>query len=251
MPLRVKTNTSAVDARFKQMGWTAKNSLPGYLRQEARLTAVALAFQTQPFGDDDTARQRGAVAVERDIFRVYCTPSQVYGEILKNSDKQTADAFYKLLWSGNKTRSQLLIEKHAPKFALAQIGNFDGGAAHRSRRNNRGRIAESQKPIMLVMDRDRLKNYVQREVNKVGEGKGGWAACARALGGTRGISGWISRQKSPGSVIEHYNTAISSVSMTNEVPYASEIITSAGKADAIRIAGERLAKSVRIAVSHR
>ncbi len=246
MPLTVKTNTSAVDARFKQMGWTAKNSLPGYLRQEARLTAVALAFQTQPFGDN--SQGAGIAATATDIRRVYATPGQVFEDI---SNAGAAAGFWKASVARQWDRARKILSKSGNAFKLTPIQLFDGGAAHRQLRNNQGRIPKSQKPVMIVQDATRLKTYVDSETKKVGFGKGGWAACARALGGTRGIPGWVSRQKSPGTVAERYNTAISSVVMTNEVPYASEIINQSGKADAIRIAGERLAKSIRTAVLNR
>ncbi len=247
MPLTVKTNTSAVDARFKQMGWTAKNSLPGYLRQEARLTAVALAFQTQPFGDN--SQGAGIAATATDIRRVYATPGQAWDDI--GGAFKASFGFWKAAKSRDWTRAQKILNRAGTKFKLTPIQPFDGGAAHRQLRNNQGRIPKSQKPVMIVQDATRLKTYVDSETKKVGFGKGGWAACARALGGTRGIPGWVSRQKSPGTVAERYNTAISSVVMTNEVPYASEIINQAGKAEAIRIAGERLAKSIRTAALQR
>ncbi len=245
MPLTVKTNTSAVDARFKQMGWTAKNSLPGYLRQEARLTAVALAFQTQPFGDNSQAA--GIAATATDIRRVYITPGQAYDDL----DPKAQPGFWKAVSARAWDRAQRILRRSARNFSSTQIQPFDGGAAHRQLRNNQGRIPKSQKAVMIVQDAAKLKSYVDSETKKVGFGKGGWAACAQALGGTRGIPGWVSRQKSPGTVAERYHTAISSVVMTNEVPYASEIITAAGKADALAIAAERLAKSIRIAVAQR
>ncbi len=246
MPLTVRTNTSAVDARFKQMGWTAKNSLPGYLRQEARLTAVALAYQTQPFGDN--SQGAGIAATATDIRRVYATVGQVFKDI---NNAGSAAGFWKAVVARQWTRAQKILAKSGNAFRLTLIQPFDGGAAHRQLRNNQGRIPKSQKAVMIVQDATRLKTYVDLETKKVGFGKGGWVACARALGGTRGIPGWVSRQKSPGTVVERYNTAISSVVMTNQVPYASEIITAGGKADAIRIAGQRLAKSVRAAVTRR
>lgn len=246
MPLHVRTNTSAVDARFKQMGWTAKNSLPGYLRQEARLVAVALAFQTQPFGDN--SQGAGIAATATDIRRVYATPGQVFKDI---TNVGAAAGFWKAAVARQWDRAKKILSKSGNTFKLTPIQPFDGGSAHRQLRNNQGRIPKSQKPVMIVQDATRLKTYIDSETKKVGFGKGGWAACARALGGTRGIPGWVSRQKSPGTVVERYNTAISSVVMTNEVPYASEIINQAGKSDAIRIASERLAKSIRTAVLQR
>ncbi len=245
MSLTVKTNTSAVDARFKQMGWTAKNSLPGYLRQEARLTAVALAFQTQPFGDNSEGV--GIAATATDIRRVYATPGQVFKDI---SNAEAAAGFWKAVKTRKWDQAQKIVNREAAKFKFTPIQAFDGGAEHRKLRSH-GRVSKSQKPVMIVKNPVTLRIYIDSETKKVGFGKGGWAACARDLGGTRGIPGWVSRQKSPGYAVGSYNTAISTVVMVNAVPYASEIITASGKADAIRIARERLAKSIRTAVLQR
>jgi hypothetical protein len=107
---------------------------------------------------------------------------------------------------------------------------------------------------MIVKNPAALKSYVDSEMKKVGEGKGGWATCADALGGTRGIPGWVSRQNSPGRVVESYKAELSSVTMTNLVPYADQILTETEKQNAIEIAAERLGKSVKRAfqeITHR
>ncbi len=101
---------------------------------------------------------------------------------------------------------------------------------------------------MIVKDAQKLKSYVVSEIKKVGFGKGGWAACAGALGGTRGIPGWISRQNSPGIVAENYGASVMSVTMTNQVPYASSILSPAQKREAVRIAMDKLRTSIQIAL---
>jgi hypothetical protein len=103
---------------------------------------------------------------------------------------------------------------------------------------------------MIVKDAQKLKTYVVTETKKVGFGKGGWAACARALGGTRGIPGWISRQNAPGTVVENYGATVMSITMTNQVPYASSILSPAQKQEAVRIAMDKLRASILIVLQH-
>ncbi len=237
-----------------------KNSLPGMMRQAGRLCAVSLAFQAQPFGDDEKAEALGKVATTRDIYRVYATPGKAFADLpteIKKSKKKGGESSFnpqKAFWNSVKTskwaNAQSLITRFANTFKSTPIQAFDGGAQHRQLRNNQGRIPPSQKPVMIVKDAQKLKSYVVAEIKKVGFGKGGWAACARALGGTRGIPGWISRQNSPGTVVENYGATVMSITMTNQVPYASAILSPAQKQEAVRIAMEKLRTSIIIAMQH-
>ncbi len=247
MPVKVSVQTAQVDALFQRMGWTIKNSVPGYLRQEARLAAVSLAFQTQPFGDNATTKASGEAAVSRDIYRVYTTPGKAFEDI---QDKHEQAGFWKAVKTSAWGRAATILARSGVALKSTLIDNFDGGASHRQLRNNRGGINQGQKPVMIVKDAAKLKSYIKFEQKKVGEGKGGWATCARNLGGTRGIPGWVSRQNSPGQVIENYAADKSSVSMTNLVPYASEILTQSAQQDALRIAEDKLRKSIMTALRH-
>lgn len=232
------------------MGWTIKNSVPGFLRQEARLTAVELARRTQPFGDGPAPRAVGQAATTADIYRVYATPGKAYDDVQENAKA----SFWRAVKASAWNRAQTILNRFGSTLKGITFNSFDSGAAHRQLRNNQGRIPKSQKPVMIVKDPKTLKTYVDSEVKKVGEGKGGWATCAKALGGTRGIPGWVSRQNSPGQVIENYKAELSSVTMTNQVPYASEILSEDEKQNAIDIAKDRLGKSVKRAfqeITHR
>src|SRR5437016_12840495 len=103
---------------------------------------------------------------------------------------------------------------------------------------------------MVVRDPSKLHSYVLMEANKVGFGKGGWATCARVLGGIRGIPRWVTKHNSPGTVIENYGADRTTITLVNQVPYASAILTSSGKAEAIQIATDRLFSSIQVADRH-
>ncbi len=241
MPFVVVKRESNISRYLREKSLNLKTSAPAVLHQAARLVAVSLAYQAQPFGIDEKAQALGVVATTRDIYRVYATPGKAYDDI---SDDGAKAGFWKAVKTSAWDRAAKILNRSGARLKSTLIDNFDGGAQHRQLRNNQGRIPASQKPVMIVKDAQKLKSYVLTEIKKVGFGKGGWAACARALGGTRGIPGWISRQNAPGAIIENYGATVMSITMTNQVPYATEILSPAQKAEAVRIAMEKYRASV-------
>ncbi len=247
MPIVVVKHESNIARYLREKSLNLKTSAPAVLHQAARLVAVSLAYQAQPFGIDEKAQALGVVATTRDIYRVYATPGKAYDDI---SDDGAKAGFWKAVKTSAWDRAAKILNRSGARLKSTLIDNFDGGAQHRQLRNNQGRIPASQKPVMIVKDVQKLKSYVLTETKKVGFGKGGWAACARALGGTRGIPGWISRQNAPGTVIENYGASVMSITMTNQVPYASSILSPAQKQEAVRIAMDKLRTSIQIALQH-
>ncbi len=247
MPFVVVKHESNIARYCREKSLNLKTSAPAVLHQAARLVAVSLAYQAQPFGIDEKAQALGVVATTRDIYRVYATPGKAYDDI---SDDGAKAGFWKAVKTSAWDRAAKILNREGSRLKSTIIDNFDGGAQHRQLRNNQGRIPASQKPVMIVKDAQKLKSYVASETKKVGFGKGGWAACARALGGTRGIPGWISRQSAPGTVIENYGASVMSITMTNQVPYASAILSPAQKQEAVRIAMDKLRASILIALQH-
>ncbi len=247
MPIVRVKHESHIAQYCREKSLNLKTSLPAVLHQAARLCAVSAAFQAQPFGIDDKAQALGVVATTRDIYRVYATPGKAYDDIQDDGAKA---GFWKAVKTSAWDRAAKILAREGSQLKGTLIDNFDGGAQHRQLRNNQGRISASQKAVMIVKDAQKLKSYVVAEIKKVGFGKGGWAACARALGGTRGIPGWISRQNSPGTAIENYGATVMSITMTNQVPYASSILSPSQKQEAIRIAMDRLRRSIQIALQY-
>lgn len=261
MPTVRIAHHSQVADYFHQQGWNLKNSLPGLMRQAGRLCAVSLAHQTQPFGIDAKAEAIGKVATNRDIYLVYTTPGNAFEDLPTSIPRQSKkgkeirfnpqQAFWSNVTRSQWARAQDILARFSKRFKTTPIMAFDGGARHRQLRNNRGRISKSQKPVMIVKNPQTLKGYVQIETNKVGAGKGGWATCARILGGVRGLPRWITKHDSPGTAIQNYGADRTSITMINQVPYASAILSPSQKAEAVRIAVERLFKSIQIAQRNR
>ena len=247
--ITVQANFQATEAKLAARARGFAPDLEDLIDRVGRLIAVSLATSAVPYGISDKSRSVGESAVVRDIYRIYATPSQVYGEILRNGTRQQANGFYRAIRGGNIGEARGILSQSAPRFGLAEIGLFDGGALHRARRNNRGRISPSQKVLLIVTNKTALRQYVLDEVNKVGFGKAGWGNCARAFketGATRGLPQWVTRHRNaPAAVAKDgrvQGTMI--VTMFNQVPYAQNLLGAGEKAQAIGIGVDRLLSSM-------
>jgi hypothetical protein len=227
------------------------------VRQNARLVAVNFAFQTQPFGDGDKARQQGIEAVRRDISNVYRTPEIIFTQIQKQMKNgkggpaqadRAARAFYGAVMKGNSAIAQQILRSLNIFDSGAAIGKFDKGAAHQQRRNRRGRVG-SRRASLIVTNPKQLAAYVRKIENRVGFGKSGWAAAARDLGSTRGIPGWVTRKRGPGGARDQTrSTNNPHVVIHNDVTYIDQILTASQMAEALRIQREKMVKMIEIVI---
>lgn len=254
--------TSTAAAKIRNIGVRVKKTLGQVLDQEARGVAISMARSTQPFGTGGAAKDMGEAAVARDIARVYAKPRDVYGAI---RNKGAAAGFWAAVQKGDIHRAQGFIPLAGSAFdAGATIGAFDGGSAHAAR-DSRGRVRQGR-PSRVVTPGDvrALVAYADRKKSHVGFAKSAWAQIARELGGIRGLraarlpggekditANWITRQRGPSSVSRSgYESASARVSMTSRVSYASQALPAGAKANAIRIARDRLRKSIAIAARY-
>jgi hypothetical protein len=104
--------------------------------------------------------------------------------------------------------------------------------------------------MFIVQTTRDLTAYVKTETDRVGEGKGGWAACAKIMGGTRGLPQWITRHAgklSSGFVGKDYRANVKIVRLENRVDYAQNLLDPGDKADAVAIGIDRMTKSIMVA----
>lgn len=217
---------------------------PKILRPLARLVAVECARQSAPFGDNEGARKSGEHATAIDILRVYITPSRVANTF---PNKKHAAAFSVAMARRNYAGAQNIVDSYHSAYRGVRIQAFDNGAAHKAARNAYGKVPKNKRPAMIVQTPRTLFTYLDREVSHVGEGKAGWATCARALGSTRGIPQWVTRHvgKGPASgsgAQENYTGAMWHVKLINNVPYSAKILNAGAKEQAIQQGVSRFVK---------
>ena len=240
------------------------------MRAQARLMAVNLAFQTQPFGgtkavggQQDSAKNQGEGAVARDIRKAIKTPSDIFQTIEKQGIG-AGRAFVAMMRKGDFDLARnLLVRLRVPGLMQAKVGTMSA-AAHKQALKpipKRPRMSTRQEPLLITNDRIPLRQYVKEIQKRVGIAKGGWAACAMQLGGTRGRMGtnvegaeqqavpaWVKRHagnRATGTVLDQSDNFFTGlIRMINHVPWVSNCLTDAQAQRAIDIQAEKMKRAL-------
>lgn len=243
-------------SKLRQYALVMKLSFAEAIKRQARLIAVNLAYQTQPFGET-SGRQLGENKVKSDVLKVYNSGSQVYAEIEKQSDVE-AKKFWWLINNKKFSAAQSILSRLGiQKYDKATISYMDGGASHSTAKRPipaRPRIAKDQDPLMIVNNPKKINDYIKKVSARVGIAKGGWAHCAKQLGGARGIPQWVTRhagKKSTGIVTDNTNSNSDEqyVLMENTVPWIDKCLNGGQLQRALDIQREKMNTAIEIALS--
>lgn len=253
-----------IGVKLRRVTERVQKSAFDHVKQGAKLASISCARSTQPFGTGIEALRQGEHATTRDIRRVYALPADAYASLL-GVDQKLASAFWAKFLAGDLDAAAAIFGDSHCSLSGAVFAPFDDGRAHQEMRDNRGRVPESQLPILVVMDPDRLNGYIAIEVGRVGWAKAAWANAAQAIGGgtTRGLrstatlpsgerdisASWITRHaQAPFRVTANFPDEDHPViTVASLVPYGGSVLRPAQRREAERIARERLQKMFTIA----
>ncbi len=207
-------------------------SIGEIVRQQARLIAVNLAHNTQPYGLGQDARKLGEWAAMRDVGKVYRSIDSVYAEIARQSE-DAAKGFYKAALAGRMDVAKHILRGCGLTDLLgADIGPFDK-SVHKEMRDRRGRVS-IRSPRLIVTDPKELKAYQKLVVSHVGVAKSSWATCAGQLGGMRGIPYWATKNRARGRVQDLSKRADDPrVILTSDVDYMPTVLPENMRRDAL------------------
>jgi hypothetical protein len=264
--IKVTVDDRAFSASLRRYALAMKMSFAEAILRQARLVAVNLAHQTQPFGSGAEARKQGEGAVTTEIGRVYDDVPQVAGRV-KNSDgsfdlprvksaPQAEAAFVRLVRTGQHDKArELLNSLRIEPYFTTDVGRFDGGQEHaRSRHGARRKVPSNTFTKLAVTNPQAARSYVKQISQRVGTAKAGWASCAQQLGGWRGIPGWVTRHARKGNLGNVYDATGGSgssqyVRMTNNVPWIDKCLNPGQIQRALDIQRGKMTNAIRIALS--
>jgi len=243
-------------SNLRQYALVMKLDFAEAIKRQARLIAVNLAYQTQPFGET-AGRQQGENKVKGDLLKIYNSASQVYAEIQKQSDAE-AKKFWWLINNKKFSAAQNMLSKLGiTKFTNVNVGPMDAGASHSSAKRPipaRPRIDKDQDPLLIVSNPKKISDYIKKVSMRVGIAKGGWAHCAKQLGGSRGIPQWVTRhagKRAVGIVTDNTNANGDEqyVLMENTVPWIDKCLNGGQLQQALDMQREKMNTAIQIALS--
>ena len=253
-------------------------TIPDAVSVSARLLCVELARRTQPFGDDNKAREGGEKAITRDLVggrSSSAVHSQrrvgIFGAIGDAMDVAGGYAWYK---KGDNVRlfvgkdgfaygtEKMMFRPDASQSDMRTFHkkNFVNGktSSAGSRTKNIGRWKFLDK---MFVSKEMLTEYIQSTIKKVGIAKAGWANCALQLKKvnkgklTADIPPWVIRHtadfkngKTEDLTSDPQNPR---VIMTNTTPWASSVITESEKHTAVGFVTSKMKKQIEYALKKR
>lgn len=237
-----------------------KMSFAEAILRQARLVAVNLAYQTQPFGDS-TGRAQGEGRIQKDLAppRGILKPLNKYWMSEAIRMQQYAPENFIRRFT-NKRGEVWLTEEDKILTSLSAIKDFHksmrvGSRQRTSQAGNRDRtIGRTKAGNRGAVDQDKLATYIKQVQKNVGIAKAGWASCAQQLLGTRGIPQWVTRhiRKKPlGDVQDATKNEGSSqyVRMTNRVPWIDQCLNPGQIQRALDIQRGKMVNAIQMALS--
>lgn len=209
-------------------------TIPDAVSLNARLLCVELARRTQPFGEEQTS---GTIRVKNDI-----------GKIIKNTEQ--LDEYADRVGSQRiKARLKALIKSgrfDIVETILRNIGFLNKWtgmevisaskmkSVHNEARNKTTGRTKSRGSKLFIASVSEQETYISEVQKRVGISKGGWADCATQLkkvnkgGLLAGFPTWVKKAMKSGSgKVQDMTSDLKNprVQMTNDVPWARNVIT--------------------------
>lgn len=222
--------------RETELGWGE------VIKMQARLLVERLIEWTPPFGKDKAAQKKGMAKVDSDIRRVFI-PFKDVPFLVKEIAQQRLEGlagekdFDKVEFRNGKIQKEWeqkdwpalrvifgrSVEAQARRMKITKTPDH---ADHQAARVA-GRVRKRRQPNVVIERAASLKSYIREVQRRVGTAKAGWIRGAQLL--TAKFPAWIGKTggESLGSVQDNSANPLNpSITVSNEVPYASDIFPS-------------------------
>lgn len=205
----VKVNVRKELARFKRFGAEGRADLKEFMQRHGRALisssgkSSGIIQLTPPHSKGkrgNEAKKQGEAAVSSDINKVYGSPGKLFA-LIKQSNPGAANGF----WTAARAKDWARANEIAMRTVGKQMGDFDDGAAHAQRRNNRGRINGKNPSVFIAQfsggDLHRAGPKVRRYIAKRQKNVGLLAAALVVSAELRlaklaGVPAWVRRHAS-------------------------------------------------------
>lgn len=231
-------------------------------RAHARLCAVELANRTQPWTSKNSKSSdvlaKVSKTVTKDVKKVIKAKddfeSYIHGAIQDDKIKQ------RLLKLANENRYDILSKIMfncgliTSEDKLQQItGNSQHKETHIKHRDNKGRTYMPRGAKYI--SQNGLAAYIKQVIKRIGYTKSGWSECARKIGGlsgdgARGIPAFAKRHRGNNWSVDDNSGNLTNPNfvMKNKTPWIRRLLSANDEKDAMRIARDKMIKSMQRAI---
>lgn len=260
MPLTIEA-TKLEDILKAYTALTGKG-LAEITRANARVFAVELANRTQPW----TGKNSKGSEV---LARVSKTVTKDVKKIIKGNDD--FENYIHGAIQDDRIKHRLLDVARAKRYDIlgkimfncgiitseSNIFQINGEDSHKDAhlkfRDGKGRTKSPSGEKYI--SKSGLNSYINKVLKRIGYTKSGWAECARKIGGlsgdgARGIPAFAKRQRGNNWKVDDNSSKEGNPNfvMTNTTPWIDRMLKQSDASDAMRIAREKMIKSMQTAI---
>jgi hypothetical protein len=252
-------DTSTIEDMLGKFQQVSGRSIPDLVRAYARLACVQLANQTQAFttgpSDGPAALDRQTKTVSYDIKKVIKDKESLRERFEKSiQDEKIRDRLVKVLNAGRyDILAKIMVNIgmiHSESDFIKIAGASSAKSAHTQHINRKSGRTNSP-PGKVYLSTGQLESYIEEVSKRIGYAKGGWAECARDIGGisgdgARGIPAYAKRHKGKNFSVSDRSSDKDEpyFTMTNSTPYIRKLLDTGSELTAMNIARERMIKSI-------
>jgi hypothetical protein len=252
-------DTSSIEDMLGKFQQVSGRSIPDLVRAYARLACVQLANQTQAFttgpSDGPAALDRQSKTVSYDIKKVIKDKESLRERFEKSiQDEKIRDRMVAILKAGRydvlaKIMVNIGMINSKSDFHMISGLQSQKGAHKQHIAQKSGRTYSP--PGKVFLSSSQLDSYIEEVSKRIGYAKGGWAGCAREIGGisgdgARGIPAYAKRHKGKNFSVSDRSSDKDEpyFTMTNSTPYIRKLLDTGSELTAMNIARERMIKSI-------
>lgn len=213
-------HSEAFRAALERLAASSERDAVDVMKQQAKLLFVEVAKVTPPAGGKSgntlqgkQAEKAGKLAIVRDYYQIYGTPSTAYSDLRKSTGQDRADAFWSALKNNRPDAAGQILRSDLGK----SFSPFDGG------RSARRFIGKQRKKEVLfyVQDPDEIEAAINAAQSHVWYLAGGWEDALQTLGAK--LPYGIAKGSGPGILRVIANDREIDIRMINKTAYARQI----------------------------
>ena len=219
---RVTIDTRDLEAKLKKLSKDLNKTAEETITEMAQTGGRQLAFRIEPYGLNSKAEQIAKKAIYKDVNSAYDYVGQTYNEI-KKLNPRLAIAYSKAVNDGDLNAAEQYARTAIKQYEMRET---DYSGAHLdSIRNRKGRVDYNNQRVMGIKNNAEIDTIKTKKSVTAGISKSGWLQAAKDIGAKTRIPSWLRKSKNYGRAQIIRNGWNTIVTLFNDVPYISNLMT--------------------------
>lgn len=245
--VKVSIDSKDLEKRLKNLTKQVNIAADESIISMAQIGAAQLAFRTTPYGTNKKSQDVAEKAIYKDISKVYQNIGVTYN-LIKKIDPKKAISYAYCMNNGQESNAEKIAESVLG--TSFDVGNVDSGQLLDNNRNSKGRVTKATNP-RGIKNTSEIEALKAKKKLRAGLAKSGWIQAGIAILSKTRVAAWLKNKSGglgEGKILRAgWKTT---VTLTNHVKYASDVISSSQIRAAIKNAYMNQIKKLQKQIDH-